>query len=80
MSKKPEKSLLQIQLENEAKAKEITDRDQIMELNKAMIEGKDLNQAAKSIYGPNPDNKKEKSGEMKIKKPSQIHYDARNYH
>ena len=79
MANKNEKSLLQTQLENEAKAKEITDRDQILELNKAMIEGKDLNQAAKFIFGPKPDQGQVKSKEMKIKKPDQNYYNARNY-
>ena len=77
---KNEKSLLQIQLENEAKAKEITDKDQILELNRAMIEGKDLDKAAKNIFGPGPDQKLAKSKEMKIKNPNQTHYNTRNYH
>ena len=80
MAEKKLKPLLKIELENEAKAKEITDRDQILELNKAMIEGKDLNKAAKAIFGPNPNQDKEKNNEMKIKKPDQHFYNARNYH
>ena len=81
MSKKTqEKSLLQIQLENEAKVKEILDRDQIRELNQAMVDGKDLNKAAKNIFGPNPNQKRGNSNEMKVKKPDQMNYDARNFH
>ena len=54
---KNEKSLFKIQLENEAKAKEILDKEQIKELNRALIQGTDLNKAAKSIFGPGPDHK-----------------------
>lgn len=53
-----EKSLLQIQLENEAKVKETLDKEQIKELNRAMIQGKDLNEAAKVIFGRNKPNGK----------------------
>ena len=79
-----EKSLLQIQLENEAKAKEQLDKDQIFELNKAMLEGKDLNKAAKTIFGPGPDQKKAEKGEknennFRVKKPGNSAYNNRNY-
>ena len=80
MANNGDKSLLRIQLENEAKNKEITDRDQIMELNKAMIEGKDLDKAAKTIFGPSPNKQPEKAKDIKVKKPNQIFYNAQNYH
>ena len=72
------KSLLQIQLENEAKAKEILDKDQITELNRAMIEGKDLEKAAKAIFGPKPDQTRKPSN-MRVKKQDQLFYDSKNY-
>ena len=65
-----QKSLLQIQLENEAKNKKTVDDEQIKELNRAMIQGLDLNKAAKSIFGPGPDNKnanKKDNGKIKSK-------------
>ena len=80
MSKKPEKSLFLIQLENEAKAKEILDKDQVLELNKAMIEGKDLNQAAQAIFGQNQTQNQNENKQLKVKKPDQRYYDANNYH
>ena len=55
---KKQKSLFQIKMENEAKAKEKIEKEQIKELNRAMIQGLDLNKAAKSIYGPGPDTQK----------------------
>ena len=55
--KKPEKSLFQIKMENEAKIKESVEKEQIKELNKALIQGLDLNKAATSIFGPGPDSK-----------------------
>ena len=65
---KNEKSLFKIQMENEAKAKEITDKEQIKELNRALIQGADLNRAAKSIFGPGPDQKnKPQNGNEKLK-------------
>ena len=49
--KDTKKTLLQIQLENEARVKENLEKEQIKELNRAMIQGKDLNEAAKNIFG-----------------------------
>ena len=77
-----ENSNLLKELKNEAKIKEMTDKDQIFELNKAMIEGKDLNKAAKAIFGPTSGNKTENNekSEMKVRKPNENFYEARNYH
>ena len=69
---KNQKTLLQIKLENEARQKEITDREQIKELNRAMIQGQDLNQAAKDIFGPPVDAKpNSENRELKIKNKNQ---------
>ena len=76
MSKNDKKSLLQIQLENEAKAKEITDNEQIKELNRAMNQGLDLNVAAKSIFGPKETKEKK---EMKLKTKEQINFNRKWY-
>ena len=66
--KKPEKSLFQIKMENEAKIKETVEKEQIKELNKALIQGLDLNKAAASIFGPGPDSKpKNQSSNNKLK-------------
>ena len=76
-----EKSNLRKELENEAKVKEILDRDQILELNKAMIEGKDLETAAKKIFGPGPDQSKpEGKNEHRVKNPNDKFYAQGNYH
>ena len=74
-----EKSLLKIKLENEARAKEITDREQIKELNRALVQGLDLNKAAKSIFGPGPDQKTDQkseknSGNEKLKSKDTIRF------
>ena len=80
MSKKPEKTALQIELENEAKAKEIIDKEQIKELNRAMIQGLDLNKAAKTIYGPNKtDGKPKEGGNLRLKNRDEINFN-RNRH
>ena len=73
--KEKEKSLLKIQLENEARVKEILDKEQIKELNRAMIQGKDLNEAAKVIFGTKTTEKKEMR--VKSKKAQEI---AENWH
>ena len=82
MTDKNEKSLLQIQLENEARSKEILEKDQIFELNKAMIEGKNLNEAARKIFGPAPDQKPKNAGsdkEPRVKIQKETLYNNRNY-
>ena len=69
-NKNQQKSLFQLKMENEAKAKEKIDEEQIKELNRAMVQGLDLNKAAKSIFGPNPDTQKDqggKNGKLKSK-------------
>ena len=77
-----ENSNLLKELKNEAKVKEMTDKDQIFELNKAMIEGKDLNKAAKAIFGTKnvSGTKSNEKSEMKVKKPNENFYEAQNYH
>ena len=74
-----EKSLFMIQMENEARAKEILERDQIFELNKAMYEGKDLNDAARSIFGSGGSNDSGQSG-FRVKSADGVTYGAHNYH
>ena len=74
-----EKSLLMIELENEAKAKEILDRDQIYELNRAMLDGKDLNQAANSIFGSSGGSTSSGSG-FRVKTADEMTYSGNNYH
>ena len=78
MNRKIEKSTLQVELENEAKAKEIIEKEQIKELNRAMAQGLDLNKAAKNIYGP-----KERSGNpnatLRIKSKEEMKFNA-NWH
>ena len=71
-----EKSLFMIQMENEARAKEILERDQIYELNKAMYEGKDLNAAAQSIFGSGNST----GTGFRVKSPDEMAYNAQNYH
>lgn len=77
-----ENSNLLKELKNEAKVKEMIDKDQIFELNKAMIEGKDLNKAAKAIFGTKNEKETKNDGknEMKVKKPNENFFEARNYH
>ena len=67
-NQKTQKSLFQIQLEQEARVKEQLDKEQIKNLNIAMIQGHDLNVAAKEIFGNNTQDKNQnsKSG-MKVK-------------
>ena len=77
MSSNQEKSAFMIQMENEARAKEILERDQIFELNKAMYDGKDLNQAANSIFGSGSGSN---SGGFRVKSADEMAYNARNYH
>ena len=77
MSNSQEKSLLMIELENEARAKEILDRDQIFELNKAMYDGKDLNDAAQSIFGSGSGSG---SGHFRVKTSHDTYYHGSNYH
>ena len=76
MSNNQEKSLFMIQMENEARAKEILDRDQIYELNKAMYEGKDLNAAAQSIFGSGSST----GTGFRVKSADEMTYGAQNYH
>lgn len=76
MSKNEKKSLLQIQLENEAKAKEVIDKEQIKELNRALYQGQDLNKAAKSIFGPKENKEK---GEMRLKSKNEMSFNG-NWH
>ena len=77
-NEKTEKSTLQVELENEAKAKEIIEKEQIKELNRAMIQGLDLNKAAKNIYG-----QKEKPGKSnatpRLKSKDEMKFNA-NWH
>ena len=74
------KSLFMIELENEARAKEILDRDQIYELNRAMCDGKDLNQAAQSIFGStNTDESSQQNG-FRVKSADNMYYGSHNYH
>ena len=84
--KNSKKTQLQIELENEAKAKEIIDREQIKELNRAMAHGLDLNKAAKSIYGNHNSNSKgdknnqtKKTGELRLKTREEINFNQ-NWH
>lgn len=77
MSNSNEKSLLMIELENEARAKEVLDRDQIFELNKAMYDGKDLNDAAQSIFGSESSSG---SGHFRVKTARDTYYSGSNYH
>ena len=66
--KNPQKSLFKIKMENEARIKEHTEKEQIKELNRALIQGLDLNKAANSIFGPGPDKKSnEKDSKIKLK-------------
>ena len=74
-----EKSLFMIQMENEARAKEILERDQIYELNKAMYEGKDLNAAAQSIFGTGGSSGTGQSG-FRVKSADEMAYGGQNYH
>ena len=77
MSNQQEKSAFMIQMENEARAKEILERDQIYELNKAMYEGKDLNQAAHNIFGSGSGSG---SGGFRVKSADEMMYNQNNYH
>ena len=80
MNKNPGKSNFQIELENEAKAKEIIDKEQIKELNRAMIQGLDLNKAAKNIYGPTKNAEKTKeNGGLRLKTRDEINFNQ-NWH
>ena len=74
-----EKSLLMIELENEARAKEILDRDQIYELNRAMYEGKDLNQAAQCIFGSSGTSDSSQNS-FRVKSADNMFYGSHNYH
>ena len=73
-----EKSQLMIELENEARAKEILDRDQIYELNRAMLDGKDLNEAAQSIFGSGTSSGSQNS--FNVKSADAHYYGAHHYH
>ena len=67
------KSKFLIELENEAKVKEKLDQEQIKELNRAMIQGLDLNKAAKEIYGTGKD--PNGSNHMKLKSNDKINFE-----
>ena len=55
-------------MENEARIKEQLEKEQIKELNRALIQGLDLNKAANSIFGPGPDTKNDNtSNKLKSK-------------
>ena len=77
MSKKEtsQKSLFQIKMENEAKIKEMAEKEQIKELNRAMAQGLDLNKAAGAIFGPGPDHTKNtEKGNGKLKSKDNINF------
>ena len=77
-NRKNEKSLFKLQLENEAKVKEIVDKEQIKELNRALTQGTDLNKAAKSIFGPGPDHKMtQQKGNEKMKSKDTIKFNQK---
>ena len=79
MSGNQKKSDFMIQMENEARAKEILERDQIFELNKAMYDGQDLNQAAQNIFGSGS-NSGSGSGGFRVKSANGMNYQSHNYH
>ena len=74
MSANQGKSDLMIQLENEARAKELLERDQIYEL---MYEGKDLNQAAQNIFGSTSNSG---TGGFRVKSADEMMYQQHHYH
>ena len=76
MSSNQGKSDLMIQLENEARVKEILERDQIYELNRAMYDGKDLNQAAQNIFGSGSNSG---TGGFRVKSADEMMYQHQNY-
>ena len=67
------KSKFLIELENEARAKDKLDQEQIKELNRAMLQGLDLNEAAKEIYGTGKDSKG--NNHMKLKSSDRIKFE-----
>ena len=68
-----------IELENEARAKEILDRDQVYELNRAMLNGQDLNDAAHSIFGSGTSSGGSQNS-FNVKSADSHYYGAHHYH
>ena len=69
---KPEKSLFLKQMEIEKMVKDHYEKQQVDELNKAMVQGQDLNQAAREIFGPPLDRNTDRSqnhGKLKSSAP-----------